>query len=43
MKYIEKFKNLLEEHGKKIGVESFSIEVGFPWGVSISFTFKPKY
>lgn len=43
MKYIEKFKNLLEEYGNKMGVESFSIEVGFPWGVSISFAFKPKY
>jgi hypothetical protein len=43
MKYIEKFKKLLEEYGNKMGVESFSIEVGFPWAVSISFTFKPKY
>ena len=42
MKYIEKFKNLLEEYGNKMGVESFSIDVGVPLGVSISFTFKPK-
>jgi len=43
MEYIEKFKNLMEEYGSKINVESFSIEVGFPFGISISFTFKPKY
>jgi uncharacterized protein (DUF927 family) len=42
MKYIEKFKNLLYEYGNKMGVESFSIDVGVPLGVSISFTFKPK-
>ena len=42
MKYIEKFKNLLDEYGNKMGVESFSIDVGVPLGVSISFTFKPK-
>jgi hypothetical protein len=42
MKYIEQFKNLLEEYGNKMGVESFSIDVGVPLGVSISFTFKPK-
>ena len=42
MKYVEKFKNLLEEYGNKMGVESFSIDVGVPLGVSISFTFKPK-
>jgi len=42
MKYIEKFKNLLDKYGKKIGVDSFSITVGFPWGVSISVTFIPK-
>ena len=33
MKYVEKFKNLLEEHGNKMGVESFSIDVGVPLGV----------
>lgn len=43
MEYIEKFRYLLEEYGRKIGVESFSIEVDFPWGVSISFTFKPRH
>ena len=43
MEYIEKFKNLMEEYGSKINVDSFSIEVGFPFGISISFTFKPKY
>jgi hypothetical protein len=43
MNYVEKFKNLLEEYGSKIDVESFSIEVGFPFGISISFTFKPKH
>ena len=42
MKYIEKFKNLLDKYGRKIGVDSFSITVGFPWGVSISVTFTPK-
>ena len=42
MKWVEKLKNILEEYGKKIGVEFFSIEVGLPLGVSISFTFKPK-
>jgi len=42
MKYIEKFKNLLNKYGRKIGVDSFSITVGFPWGVSISVTFTPK-
>lgn len=42
MKWVEKLKKLLEEHGRKVGIDSFSIQVGFPWGVSISFTFKPK-
>lgn len=42
MKWVEKIKSLLEEYGKKVGVDSFSIQVGFPWGVSFSFTFKPK-
>jgi hypothetical protein len=42
MNYVQKFKNLLEEYGTKLGVESFSIDVGFPWGVSISLTFKPR-
>ena len=42
MEYIEKFKKLLEKYGKKMGVESFSITVGFPWGASISLSFKPK-
>ena len=42
MKYVEKFRKLLEKYGKKIGVASFSINVGFPWGVSISLTFEVK-
>jgi len=42
MKWVEKLKSLLEEYGKKVGVDSFSIQVGFPWGVSVSFTFKTK-
>lgn len=39
MKYIEKFKNMLYKYGREMGMESFSITVGFPWGVSISVTF----
>jgi len=42
MNYVEKLKGLLEEYGKKIGVGSFSITVGVPFGVSISFTFEIK-
>ena len=40
--YIEKFKNLPEEYGNRIDVESFSIDVRILLGISISFTFKPK-
>jgi hypothetical protein len=40
MEYIDKFKNLMEKYGTRIGVESFSIGAGFPFGLSISFTFK---
>lgn len=40
MEYVQKFKKLLDKYGKEMGVESYSIEVGFPWGVSFSLTFK---
>lgn len=41
MKYVEKLKDLLDKFGKRMGVESFSIEVSLT-GVSLSFTFIPK-
>jgi uncharacterized protein (DUF927 family) len=40
MEYVQKFKKLLDKYGKEMGVESYSIDVGFPWGVSLSLTFK---